>query len=419
MKKIIYTIALMIFTVSSYAQVKVSGEFRPRTEYSHGYKSPAVKDQDASTFTSQRTRLNFDYKKGKVITRLVLQDVRVWGSQPQLVSNEEKGVSIHEAWAELFLAPEFSLKAGRMELIYDDHRIFGSVGWAHQARSHDLMLLKYQMEKTKFHLGIAYNENTQRNNDFYAGPNAYKAMQYAWFNHNFGKFKLSLLALNNGLHSVELNTDGTTIKDEKIRYSQTIGGRGIYPIGEGAVFSSNLYYQMGKNRANKDLSAYNVNLDVLFKLTPKFKLSVGYEILSGTDYNETEDDMSFTPFYGTNHKFNGHMDYFYVGNHGGSVGLHDIYLKSSYKVNKKVGVGAHLHFYNSDAKVGSDQDKYLGTEIDLSVSYKVSDMASISCGYSHMIASDAMETLKGVTDADGMNNWAYLMLTVKPVFFKK
>ena len=38
------------------------------------------------------------------------------------------------------------------------------------------------------------------------------------------------------------------------------------------------------------------------------------------DYKENN---SFTPFYGTNHKFNGHMDYFYVGNHIGNVGLRE------------------------------------------------------------------------------------------------
>ncbi|NQU84496.1 MAG: hypothetical protein HQ541_01925 [Mariniphaga sp.] len=122
------------------AQFSLTGEFRPRTEISHGYKTLASENQDVSTITAQRSRLNFIFNSESVKTKLVLQDVRRWGSQKQLVTNEDFATSIHEAWAEVLFTPEFSLKAGRQELIYDDHRIFGNVGWAHQARSHDIAI---------------------------------------------------------------------------------------------------------------------------------------------------------------------------------------------------------------------------------------------------------------------------------------
>jgi hypothetical protein len=60
-------------------------------------------------------------------------------------------------------------------------------------------------------------------------------------------------------------------------------------------------------------------------------LAAGYEYLSGNSYNKTDKVYAFEPFYGTNHKFNGFMDYFYVGNHINSVGLHDAWLKYGYK----------------------------------------------------------------------------------------
>ena len=156
MKTIKYTLLFILGIFTTFqlsAQFSLSGEFRPRTEVSHGYKSLASEDQDASTFTAQRTRLNFLYKAQGINTKLVLQDVRTWGSQAQLVGNEDYATSIHEAWAEVFFSPEFSLKAGRQELIYDDHRIFGSVGWAHQARSHDVAIFKYEQD-VKLHLPI-------------------------------------------------------------------------------------------------------------------------------------------------------------------------------------------------------------------------------------------------------------------------
>ena len=42
------------------SEFTLSGEIRPRTEFSHGYKTlVADENQKASLFTSQRTRLNF------------------------------------------------------------------------------------------------------------------------------------------------------------------------------------------------------------------------------------------------------------------------------------------------------------------------------------------------------------------------
>ena len=139
-------ILLALFSINSFGQFSLSGEFRPRTEFSHGYKSLASPDQEASLFTAQRTRLNFDYKNDLYKVKLTLQDVRAWGSQKQLVSNEDFATSVHEAWAEVFFTEKISLKAGRQELVYDDHRIFGSVGWANQARSHDVALLKFKLD---------------------------------------------------------------------------------------------------------------------------------------------------------------------------------------------------------------------------------------------------------------------------------
>src|SRR6056297_3310901 len=89
---------LVIAEVKIFSQFTLSGEIRPRGEYSHGYATLAGPDQDPSFFISQRTRLNFLYQHERLKTELVLQDVRLWGSQPQLVTNEGFATSIHQAW---------------------------------------------------------------------------------------------------------------------------------------------------------------------------------------------------------------------------------------------------------------------------------------------------------------------------------
>ncbi len=412
----------------------LSGEVRPRAEYLHGYKTPALEDQNATSFVSQRTRLNFDYSMPKVKFGVVLQDVRNWGNQAQLVTNEANAVSVHQAWGEVELAKKFSLKAGRMELAYDDHRILGNVGWAQQARSHDLALFKYS-GIIKAHLGLAFHGN------IYQGIDAYRDMQFLWLN---GKaldnaLSWSFLVLSNGKAKVELEVNGFTIKDEKSVYSVTTGPRLVYKTG-GLTAAMNLYYQAGNNPGvswitgsnesdDQKISAYNLGLDLGYKLNDKMLAGIGFEQLSGNDFTSVNTDQNaFSPFYGTNHKFNGWMDYFYVGNHGGNVGLTDIYGKFIY-TKDAFFVRVIPHYFLPAGKNtyvdadGNTQDyRSLGAELDIWAGYHiVPKVASIEFGYSHMMPTESMLALKGIaTDANlGSSNWAWLMLVIKPQFFSK
>jgi len=397
---------LMVLTANqTIAQVSLSGEIRPRTELSHGYKSLATENQDASIVTTQRTRLNFQYKSANVLTKVALQDVRLWGGQAQLTGNDNYAVSIHEAWAEVFLLPAFSFRAGRQELNYDDQRILGAVNWVQQARSHDLLLFKYE-KAISLHVGIAHHESGSLTDNIYSGSDAYKNLQFIWLNRKWNKNSLSLIFLNNGVPV----TNGT---EQKVNYSQTSGAHFTSAI-KALSISSNLYFQSGKAVSGKDISALNFLIEAGGKLSEKNLLTAGFEYLSGTDYSETTKMKSFTPLYGTNHKFNGAMDYFYVGNHLGSVGLQDIYLKYDYK-QEKLSANAELHYFASAAGITASAKKYLGTELDLSASWSINPEAKLTVGWSVMFADDSMVLLKG-GNTKTFSNWAFLMLTVAPNF---
>ena len=123
--------------------VTISGEIRPRFEFRHGYKTLFPDDAKPASFISQRTRLNSYFANDNFKVFLSLQDVRVWGDVNQLNTKDVNGFSVHQAWAQMKLADFLQLKVGRQEVVYDDQRIFGSVGWAQQARSHDAALFKF------------------------------------------------------------------------------------------------------------------------------------------------------------------------------------------------------------------------------------------------------------------------------------
>ena len=415
--KIAKGIAALVFSffiANVNAQLKIDAELRPRFEYRHGYKTLFPDNTDPAAFVSQRTRLNAGFKNDKLNFYLSMQDVRVWGDVPQLNTSDSNGFSIHQAWGEILFDSNFALKVGRQEIIYDDHRIFGNVGWAQQARSHDAALLRYNKEKFKFDLGFAFNQDGETlTGTTLTTPGTYKSIQYAWLHKDWQNFSGSLLVLNNGLQFVDdINAD-----NNETRYSQTVGSHLKYNEGNLGLVG-NLYYQFGKDRGDNDLSAYLLGFEANYKLSQHWNIALGAEMQSGNDNGAPSggENKAFTPFYGTNHKFNGFMDYFYVGNHGNNVGLTDLYAKAGVKLNPKSGLTLFLHNFSASADLASNDSKQLGTEMDLVYSYTYDAQIKIMAGYSQLFASNGMEILKNNFD-DNTNNWGWIMITIKPTLF--
>ncbi|WP_111706702.1 alginate export family protein [Lutibacter citreus] len=419
MKKFFFLTVLvtLLVTTLSAQQFDLSAEIRPRYENQHGVKSLLPTNADGSNFVSQRTRLNFNFTQDKIKLGVSLQNVRVWGDVSTLAS-DDKSTQLHEAWAEALLSDVFSLKFGRQEIVYDDSRIFGNVGWAQQARSHDALLAKFKIsENSKLDLGFALNSDSQAALDnLYSNVAGYKTFQYAWYNSKLNdNFGLSLLALNNGIEFL----DGA---DQKVDYTQTLGGRLTYGKNKIAADAA-AYLQSGEN-SNNDVSASYLTANLKYKASNEFTVGVGAEYLSGSDIdfatntNLDSKNKSFSPLYGTNHKFNGWMDYFYVGNHGANVGLVDLNAVVTYKKDK-FSATLMPHFFSSaaDIYIGSvKKDNNLGAEIDLNLGYKISNDITVNAGYSLLFANDSMELIKG-GDKDENNSWAWVMFTFKPKLF--
>jgi len=411
-KVFLYSFLFLFVTAQlSIGQFGLSGELRIRPEYRRGYKSLAYVDQDPAFFISQRARLKFKYGAERFSFFISIQDVRTWGSTSQL--NISDGfLSIHEAWGEVHISNQFNLKVGRQELVYDNHRILGNVNWAQQGRSHDLVLLKFEKNRFKWHTGLAYNQDKEQlSTTYYSVSNNYKTMQFIWLHSELENARGSILFLNNGVQKA----------DTTMNFSQTLGTYLNFNLGNLRLNLAG-YYQMGKDALTKKLSAGYVNIELSWPLSFGLTPSIGFEYLSGTDQSDTITNNSFSPFYGTNHKFNGHMDYFYVGNHMNDVGLSNPYLGLVYKVEKWV-LSSTIHYFSSSAKIQDPSDpaqtlkNYLGTEVDLSFSRKIGENLSISAGYSHMFATNSMQAIKG-GDFSTTNNWAWLMLAFNPDFLK-
>ncbi len=420
MKKVIYAVLAVMFTATLTAQTfNLSAELRPRYESKNGYKTLQATDVDGSNFVSQRTRLNFGFKNKKLKAYVSMQNVRVWGDVSTL-SSDDNATALHEAWAEVRISDKVSFKLGRQEIVYDDHRIFGSVGWAQQARSHDAFIIKHVFNKTnRLDVGFALNSDNQAGVDhLYSNVTGYKDFQYGWYHGNFDKIGVSFLLLNTGIESIK--NAGLPEEKQVINHMQTVGPRVTFKTN-GLSANTAVYLQTGK-RIDTDVSALYYTGNVAYKINSDFKVGLGYEYLSGKTQDPTNTDTkikSFAPLFGTNHKFNGWMDYFYVGNHGNSVGLQDLNATFVYKKGK---FSAKLipHLFSAAADVYDDtankMSANLGTEIDLTIGYKVAKDITISAGYSKMFATDTMEQLKG-GDKGERNCWSWVMFTIKPKLF--
>ncbi|MEO6357052.1 MAG: alginate export family protein, partial [Ferruginibacter sp.] len=154
MKKIIRQLlgAVLFFCLlqPATAQLTLTGQIRTRTELRDGLGTLKPATNSAAFFTSQRSRLTFNYKMNHIVFQTSLQDIRVWGQDASTISNADGSkLGVHEAWAEISLANKkdtsfqhsavdyFGVKIGRQELLYDDSRLLGNLDWLQQARRHD------------------------------------------------------------------------------------------------------------------------------------------------------------------------------------------------------------------------------------------------------------------------------------------
>jgi hypothetical protein len=314
------------------------------------------------------------------------------------------------------LSPEVTLKLGRQELVYDNSRILGNVDWAQQGRSHDLALLKWNTgENARLHAGFAFNQEWEPLFFTYYSLNNYKTMQFLWYNNQWENTGLSLLFLNNG---IQYNHDRTV-------FSQTTGARVTQNAGAASLAGS-FYLQTGRDGSDRELRAWYLAAEAAFPLGEQFRGIAGFEFLSGTDYVDVLNpagtvNRSFTPLYGTNHAFNGHMDYFYVGNHINNVGLINPYFTATTTQGRWTFTSTlHLFWADGDVHYPGNPNElmspYLGTEIDLIAGYTINPEASIRFGYSHMFASETMERIKGGSK-DEIAHWAWIMVILKPTIF--
>jgi hypothetical protein len=457
-KSILLGIALTFISQNeAKAQLTVTGQLRPRTELRDGQGTLQKKGEESALFTSQRARLNVGFTGYRFKVFMALQDVRVWGQDASSINRTtteaNNGVMLHEAWTELILNDtvskfqNISLKVGRQEIAYDDQKVLGGLDWLQQARRHDAVVFKFANKGWIFDLGAAFNQNKELNagtiyngipTAYSAGTNGigtmYKSFQYAYLGKKFFFGDLSFLFFKDDFNKYTNVTSGTPAVTTKV-FGKGVWSRnttGVYynvNISRKINLTGSYYHQFGDDKDGRSLSSDLASITSTVQVGRKLFIGPGVDYLSGTDGTKavtaTSESNLFDPLYGTPHKFWGGMDYFYAANGFGKQGLLNYFLKAKYNAKDNLTFIVELHGFEAANTLsngaGGTLNSYLGTELDLKMSYNFTKMINIEAGYSYMKATNSMASaaVKNVTNANLSPQWAYVALNIKPNFLTK
>ena len=401
----------------------LSAQLRPRFEYRNGAYRPLVEGESPAILTNNRTRLNFDYKHtDRLHLYISLQNVNVWGQAQQIQAVDRTGgMSVFEAYAEFPLVNTLSAKVGRQMIVLDDDRIFGSLDWHPAGRSHDAVNLNWTpCDQWTLRGFFAYNQsgstttptlnvNTPSGQNFTPGwGQDYQHLQALHAHYSISEaHQLSLLFANLGYR-----TD-----DSADQNMQTFGAHYTGKSNQ-LSYGASAYMQTGKNNTGADKSAYMFAVNAGYKFSPIFGLTAGVDYLSGNASDDNSKDKKFNPFSGTNHKFYGFMDYYYVG-FTPSVGLLNPYLTANVRTGEKSNLSATFHYFAPAAKfeVGGKKHSSYGSEIDLVYNLKVQPFIGLQLGYSTYFANDGTKALKNTPNQRGYQDWFWCSLNINPKLF--
>ena len=404
---------LVLLTVSQLSgqAIKVDAEVRSRGEYRDGFQEPLADTLNPVYVNNLRTKLNFTYSASDVRAKISLLDTRTLGATD--VSRTGNGLGILEAWGEYDFTPEFSFSLGRQGLEYDDKRLFSHNNWSNTPGAHDILLLKYNSPILTVHIGTAYNNANDANfKSLTPYTLTYKTLNLIRIEKRFGLLSASTLWIND---SFESGTEGNITTN----YRNTIGGN-LWLTDKKKPFTmlATAYYQFGRDKLHKELSAYLLAFSAQQRLNDKYSLQIGSDIHSGSAYDiDVKKSNTFNKLYGSNHSFNGSMEYW---RNLPAQGLIDIYAGATARFSPKFDINMTYHYFCTAKEINADGKKGIGSEIDIIVNYTFNNQFALQGGWSAYLTNDGTDILKRKTGIDTrFPQWAYFQLTFKPVFFNK
>ena len=453
---LVATFMMLGSTFAEAADIKFSGQLRPRFEYQD--RNINV-DTDANTVVDGRVRLNaLATVDDKTSAFIQMQSITSWGQSNSnnvggtvattSANDTDSTLGVHQAYFVMkdFFGAPVDLQFGRQEIILDGHRIFGDTLWTAGEQSHDAFKLTHSAGNHT--VLYAYSRSVNTDTSEASNPTTdHDSNQGIHIGH--ATFK--------GVAGGQLSFHFSALLDEQVsgqdNDTYTLGLRQAGKLN-GIKYRAEYYYQFGDSEshgAGFENEAYMIGLRAgkSFGGSMKPALTLWFDYLSGTDQSDLDSNevSTFDTVFDTGHKFYGLADYWLnIGAAGrtGSVlndqlnglGLVDFAVKGSITPAPNWLLKADLHWFwtAEDAfnntsgigqtntfqtkNVGSDD---LGQELDITLVHNYTANTNIVFGYSHFFADDLMEDVNhrfqgadSDSSTDGNDgDWAYIMVDVQ------
>ena len=364
---------------------------------------------------------------------------------------------LRQGYLEIGNLKEFplTLKIGRQVLAYGDERLVGSFDWNNIGRTFDAVKLHFEQPKwwlDGFASSVVVPTRSKYNqSDFFNGNETHRGQVfsglyfsttalpfqttdvYAFHLHEETGPKYQPLAIGDtnfvtlGFrvkskpgyfhHEPAPAPDGKAMADGKSTPPPPPAPK---PLG--LDYDGEYAFQTGKVRG-LDLTAFAVHtgLGYTFDLPWTPRLGVEYNFATGDSHPGDTDLETFQNLFPTNHKFYGYMDVFSWQNmHNPAVSLKVVPCK---KITAQLDYHGFWLATNEDVlyrangttavrpltPLARNADKFAGSELDFTVTYKPVKQVGFQAGYSHFFAGSYLKDTGAHDDAD----FGYVQTTIE------
>lgn len=384
------------------AEAPASGwTFTPTLQLRPRFELDTLRDGDADTapqwYLSQRSRLGGEAASDRFVARMVVQDVRLWGTETDTLKDfVADAFDVHEAWIRWRSGEGVNLTVGRQELYFHEQRLVGAVDWAQQGRAFDAVRLGLRQGAWNAELaGAVTGEGV---------PNYAAA----------GKDQDKLVVLARGGWGPKEGptrvVDLVSITETDAAAEQLRETVGLYAAGTTGILSGRVegYAQLG-SLGDAEYRAWMaaVSATVAPDVSGKPRFTLWFDNLSGDADLADSTIAAFQAPFGTNHKFYGTMDViaFTEGAWIDGRGLRDAALKVDLVPVEKLKLNLDAHLFLPAVAPTGQEAGTLGEEVDLWASGPLAKGVSLSGGASVLLRPDR--------DPDA---WVFCSLDVAPAF---
>lgn len=392
-------------------------QYRPRLFIDSGANFTAGTFVDR-VLINHRARLGAMVKKADFFAvHIQLQDVRVWGEELDVTNDfDASGFDMHQGYVAFNMTKYLEAKIGRQEIIFDNHRLVGNLGWYQRARSFDAARLNIKVPDVltaSAFWSMALEPTAHPDGTVPAGRTS---------EIGFGGIHVAIAALKNpGISLSYLVHENVPAKETR----HTVGGQASGKVG-GLSYQVEGFYQLGQTQftnamaeAIKEpisafMAAAKVGYDINVATKPNITAAIDY--LSGTDAtNPNRRTGVFDTLYATNHAFYGEMDFFLnIPAQTAGLGLMDIWGKVGFNPTSALNLSLMVHYFataKAPAAMGpAAGNTALGLEFDLKAMYKINKNLSVDLFYGAFLPSEGWRALKAIPNNLSPEHQVYMTI---------